>query len=61
MDKSYVVIYTARNIFTDGIFFDEMYFDDLLKMWEFVIELKKKETTGGIWIKTTQQVFERKD
>lgn len=61
MDKSYVVIYTARNIFTDGIFSDEMYFDDLLKMWEFVIELKKKETTEGIWIKTTQQVFERKD
>jgi hypothetical protein len=61
MNKSYVVIYTARNIFTDGIFSDEMYFDDLLKMWEFVIELKKKETTEGIWIKTTQQVFERKD
>ena len=61
MGKSYVVIYTARNIFTDGIFSDEMYFDDLLKMWEFVIELKKKETTEGIWIKTTQQVFERKD
>ena len=61
MDKSYVVSYTARNIFTDGIFSDEMYFDDLLKMWEFVIELKKKETTEGIWIKTTQQVFERKD
>jgi hypothetical protein len=60
MDKSYTVIYTARNIFTDGIFSDEMYFDDLLKMWEFVIELKKKETTEGIWIKTTQQVFERK-
>lgn len=61
MDKSYTVSYTARNIFTDGIFSDEMYFDDLLKMWEFVIELKKKETTEGIWIKTTQQVFERKD
>ena len=61
MDKSYTVSYIANNPFTDGIFSDEMYFDDLLKMWEFVIELKKKETTEGIWITTTQKVFERKD
>jgi hypothetical protein len=30
-------------------------------MWEFVIELKKNETTEKIWITTTQEVFERKD
>ena len=60
MDKSYTVSYTANNPFTDGIFSDEMYFDDLLKMWEFVIELKKKDTTEKIWITTTQEVY-RKD
>ena len=61
MNKRYAVSYTARNIFTDSTYSDEMYFDDLLKMWEFVIELKKKDTTEKIWITTTQEVFERKD
>lgn len=61
MNKRYIVSYTVRNIFTDSTYSDEMYFDDLLKMWEFVIELKKKDTTEKIWITTTQEVFERKD
>ena len=61
MNKRYTVSYTIRNIFTDSTYDDEKYFDDLLKMWEFVIELKKKETTEKIWITTTQEVFERKD
>ncbi len=61
MNKRYTVSYTARNIFTDSTYSDEKYFDDLLKMWEFVIELKKKETIEKIWITTTQEVFERKD
>lgn len=60
MNKRYTVSYTARNIFTDNTYSDEKYFDDLLKMWEFVIELKKKETTETIWITTTQEVY-RKD
>jgi hypothetical protein len=61
MNKRYTVSYTVRNIFTDSTYSDEKYFDDLLKMWEFVIELKKNETTEKIWITTTQVVFERKD
>jgi hypothetical protein len=61
MNKRYTVSYTVRNIFTDSTYSDEKYFDDLLKMWEFVIELKKNETTEKIWITTTQEVFERKD
>jgi hypothetical protein len=60
MNKRYTVSYTVRNIFTDSTYSDEKYFDDLLKMWEFVIELKKNETTEKIWITTTQVVFERK-
>lgn len=60
MNKRYTVSYTIRNIFTDSTYDDEKYFDDLLKMWEFVIELKKKETTEKIWITTTQEVY-RKD
>ena len=60
MNKSYTVSYTAKNIFTDSIYSDEKYFDDLLKMWEFVIELKKKDTTDSIWVTTTQEVY-RKD
>lgn len=60
MNKRYTVSYTVRNIFTDSTYDDEKYFDDLLKMWEFVIELKKKETTEKIWITTTQEVY-RKD
>jgi hypothetical protein len=59
MNKRYTVSYTVRNIFTDSTYSDEKYFDDLLKMWEFVIELKKNETTEKIWITTTQVVFER--
>ena len=61
MDKNYTVRYTARNPFTDNIYSDEMYFTDLLKMWEFVIQLKGKKTTESIWIHTSQMVFERKD
>lgn len=60
MNKRYIVSYTIRNIFTDSTYDDDKYFDDLLKMWEFVIELKKKETTEKIWITTTQEVY-RKD
>lgn len=59
MNKRYTVSYTIRNIFTDSTYDDEKYFDDLLKMWEFVIELKKKETTEKIWITTTQEVYRK--
>lgn len=59
MNKTYTVSYTARNPFTDGSISDEMYFDDLLKMWEFVIQLKNKETTEKIWIHTTQEVYRK--
>jgi hypothetical protein len=59
MNKRYTVSYTVRNIFTDSTYSDEKYFDDLLKMWEFVIELKKKETTEQIWITTTQEVYRK--
>ena len=59
MNKTYTVSYTARNPFTDGSVSDEMYFDDLLKMWEFVIQLKNKETTEKIWIHTTQEVYRK--
>ena len=59
MNKRYIVSYTIRNIFTDSTYDDEKYFDDLLKMWEFVIELKKKETTENIWITTTQEVYRK--
>ena len=60
MNKRYTVSYTSKNIFTDSTYSNEMYFDDLLKMWEFVIELKKKDTIEQIWITTTQEVY-RKD
>ena len=60
MNKRYTVEYTEKNIFTDAYYSDSQSFDDLLKMWEFVIELKKKETTEKIWITTTQEVY-RKD
>jgi hypothetical protein len=59
MNKRYTVSYTVRNIFTDSTYSDEKYFDDLLKMWEFVIELKKNETTEQIWITTTQEVYRK--
>jgi hypothetical protein len=59
MNKRYTVSYTVRNIFTDSTYSDEKYFDDLLKMWEFVIELKKNETTEKIWITTTQEVYRK--
>ena len=59
MNKRYTVSYTIRNIFTDSTYDDEKYFDDLLKMWEFVIELKKKDTTEKIWITTTQEVYRK--
>lgn len=60
MNKRYTVEYIAKNIFTDASYSDSQSFDDLLKMWEFVIELKKKDTTEKIWITTTQEVY-RKD
>ena len=60
MNKRYTVSYMAKNPFTDGVFSDEKHFDDLLKMWEFVIQLKNRDTTEDIWITTTQKVFERK-
>ena len=59
MNKRYTVSYTVRNIFTDSTYDDEKYFDDLLKMWEFVIELKKKDTIEQIWITTTQEVYRK--
>ena len=59
MNKRYTVSYTVRNIFTDSTYSDEKYFDDLLKMWEFVIELKKKDTIEKIWITTTQEVYRK--
>lgn len=59
MNKRYTVEYTVKNIFTDSSYSDYKNFDDLLKMWEFVIELKKKETTENIWITTTQEVYRK--
>ena len=59
MNNRYTVSYTVRNIFTDSTYSDEKYFDDLLKMWEFVIELKKKDTIEKIWITTTQEVYRK--
>lgn len=59
MNKRYTVSYIVRNIFTDSTYSDEKYFDDLLKMWEFVIELKKKDTIEKIWITTTQEVYRK--
>lgn len=59
MNKRYTVSYTSKNIFTDSTYSDEKYFDDLLKMWEFVIELKKKDTIEQIWITTTQEVYRK--
>ena len=61
MNKTYTVSYTARNPFTDDIFSDEMHFDDLLKMWEFVIRLKEDSMVTKIWVDTSQVVFERED
>ena len=59
MNKSYTVEYIAKNIFTDAVYSDRKSFDDLLKMWEFVIELKKKDTIEKIWITTTQEVYRK--
>lgn len=59
MNKRYRVEYTAKNIFTDASYSDNQSFDNLLKMWEFVIGLKNKETTEKIWITTTQEVYRK--
>ena len=59
MNKSYTVEYIAKNIFTDAVYSDRKSFDDLLKMWEFVIQLKKKDTTEKIWVTTTQEVYKK--
>lgn len=59
MNKTYTVEYTAKNIFTDAYYSDRKSFDDLLKMWEFVIELKKKDTTEKIWVTTSQEVYRK--
>ena len=59
MNKTYTVEYTTKNIFTDAYYSDRKSFDDLLKMWEFVIELKKKDTTDSIWVTTSQEVYRK--
>ena len=56
MIKEYTVTYRTVNGFLDS---EE--FDDLLKMWEFVIRLKEDSMVTKIWVDTSQVVFERKD
>lgn len=56
MNKEYTVTYRTVNGFLDS---EE--FDDLLKMWEFVIRLKEDAMVTKIWVDTSQVVFERED
>lgn len=56
MNKEYTVTYRTVNGFLDS---EE--FDDLLKMWEFVIKLKGNPMVTKIWVDTSQVVFERED
>ena len=56
MNKEYTVTYRTANGFLDS---EE--FDDLLKMWEFVIRLKENLMVTKIWVDTSQVVFERED
>ena len=56
MNKEYTVTYRTVNGFLDS---EE--FDDLLKMWEFVIKLKGNPLVTKIWVDTSQVVFERVD
>ena len=56
MIKEYTVTYRIVNGFLDS---EE--FDDLLKMWEFVIRLKEDSMVTKIWVDTSQVVFERED
>ena len=56
MNKEYTVTYRTVNGFLDS---EE--FDDLLKMWEFVIRLKEDSMVTKIWVDTSQVVFERED
>lgn len=57
MNKEYTVTFAD----TEHSYLDYKEFDDLLKMWEFVIQLKSSPTIGKIWVDTSQLVFERKD
>ena len=52
--------YTVTNRTVNG-FLDSEEFDDLLKMWEFVIRLKEDSMVTKIWVDTSQVVFERED
>ena len=56
MIKEYTVTYRTAHGFLDS---EE--FDDLLKMWEFVIRLKEDSMVTKIWVDTSQVVFERED
>ena len=56
MNKEYTVTYRMANATLDS---EE--FDDLLKMWEFVIKLKGNPMVTKIWVDTSQVVFERED
>ena len=56
MNKEYTVTYRTVNGFLDS-----EGFDDLLKMWEFVIRLKEDSMVTKIWVDTSQVVFERED
>ena len=56
MNKEYTVTFAD----TKHTYIDCKEFDDLLKMWEFVIQLKSNPTIGKIWVDTSQLVFERK-
>lgn len=53
MNKTYLVIYFRNR----GI--ETKKFDDLLKMWEFVIGLKKDETVTVIEVHTAQEVYRK--
>lgn len=55
MNKEYTVTFAD----TEHSYLDYKEFDDLLKMWEFVIQLKSNPTIGKIWVDTSQLVFER--
>ena len=55
MNKEYTVTFAD----TKHTYIDCKEFDDLLKMWEFVIELKKKDTTDSIWVTTSQEVYRK--
>ena len=56
MNKEYTVTYRMAHATLDS---EE--FDDMLKMWEFVIKLKGNPKVTKNWVDTSQVVFERED